>query len=51
MAKEIYPYPHIDVCRDPETCTKLHNEDIGQGEHHYGCECTDCIRVYWFMKH
>ncbi len=45
------PYPHIIKCPDPETCTEWHNEDIGQGEHHYQCECERCMYVYWTLKH
>lgn len=40
------------VCPDPENCTELHNEEDPQTneEHHYGCECSWCIYVYWSLK-
>jgi hypothetical protein len=28
-------------------CERLHNET----GHHYGCECSECMREYWMLKH
>ena len=40
-----------DVCLDPDTCTKDHNEETSTGEiHHYGCECGECMYQYWLLK-
>lgn len=50
MSNDRHPYPHIIECPNPETCNELHNEDIGQGEHHYGCECERCVYIYWTLK-
>ena len=38
--------PIILVCENPETCEIEHNEVDGL-EHHYGCECTDCMLYYY----
>ena len=35
-----------ELCRDPETCTREHNEN----DHHYGCECSECIEIYRQLK-
>mgnify|MGYP001577394444 FL=1 len=44
------PYPEIKVCPDPDNCTELHNELPGNENHHYGCECFDCILYYRSLK-
>ncbi len=44
------PYPHIDVCKNPEECPKEHNPDDGYETHHYGCECDGCIEWYRSLK-
>ena len=48
-----HPGAEIDICHDPENCTKDHNpEDPDTGEyHHYGCECGNCMYFYWQLKH
>ncbi|MHC4302766.1 MAG: hypothetical protein ACYS7Y_36365 [Planctomycetota bacterium] len=38
--------PKERTCPDPENCQELHNET----EHHYGCECGDCMYEYWLLK-
>lgn len=48
--------PHIDICQDPENCTKDHNDGAylawaGKELHHCGCECSDCMQFYWSLKH
>jgi len=35
-----------DTCVNDE-CERLHNET----GHHYGCECGECMREYWMLKH
>lgn len=35
-----------EPCPDEE-CDRLHNEN----GHHYGCECSECMREYWMLKH
>ena len=48
---EINPYPQILVCPDPENCTEWHNEGSPEAEqHHYGCECSDCVAFYRSLK-
>lgn len=45
--------PKVLRCEDPENCEELHNEEEpGTNEsHHYGCECSWCMQVYWYLKH
>lgn len=37
----------LKTCPDIENCTELHNEN----DHHYGCECRECMDEYWLLKH
>lgn len=48
--------PIILKCPDPENCEELHNElplwmEQEGIAHHYGCECNECMRFYWYLKH
>lgn len=45
------PYPVILVCHDPENCGQMHNEHYGdESDHHYGCECSECLEFYRSLK-
>ena len=51
-AKREYHFrPKILECPNPEDCEELHNEGPVAEHHHYGCECQDCMRHYWSLKH
>ncbi len=41
-------YVFTFLCNDPENCPEFFNET--RQDHHYGCECEDCVEDYRRLK-
>ena len=41
-------WAHIFTCGNPDECPEFFNETCE--DHHYGCECHQCVGDYWALK-